>query len=112
MRSDGETVSFDFPAKSGQRRQFDARDRALHAALSRQRTPLLVGNARYERVRDLLRRIAGNEDIQLKDIRTAGSMQLFRKHLKAANGDEKVARQQTADTIGHTPAVSKKFYLL
>jgi len=112
LRSDGETVSFDFPAKSGQRRRFDAKDRVLHAALSKQKTPSLVGLAKYERVRDLLRRITGNDDIQLKDIRTAGSMQLFRRHLKNANGDEKVARQQTADTIGHTPAVSKKFYLL
>jgi DNA topoisomerase IB len=112
LHSDGETVSFDFPAKSGQRRRFDAKDRALHAALSKQKTPLLVGLAKYERVRDLLRKITKNDDIQLKDIRTAGSMQLFHKHLKNANGDEKVARQQTADTIGHTPAVSKKFYLL
>jgi DNA topoisomerase IB len=112
LRSDGETVSFDFPAKSGQRRRFDAKDRVLHAALSKQKTPLLVGHAKYERVRDLLRKITRNDDIQLKDIRTAGSMQLFLKHLKNTNGDEKVARQQTADTIGHTPAVSKKFYLL
>jgi DNA topoisomerase IB len=112
LRSDGETVSFDFPAKSGQRRRFDAKDRVLHAALSKQKTSLLVGHAKYERVRDLLRKITRNDDIQLKDIRTAGSMKLFLKHLKNTNGDEKVARQQTADTIGHTPAVSKKFYLL
>lgn len=112
LRGDGETVSFDFPAKSGQRRRFDAKDRVLHSALSRQRSPLLVGDAKYERVRDLLRRITRNDEIQLKDIRTAGSMQLFEAHLKKNNGDETLARQKTADTIGHTPAVSKKFYLL
>lgn len=112
LRADGETVSFDFPAKSGQRRRFDAKDRVLHAALARQRSPLLVGEAKYERVRDLLRKITRNDQIQLKDIRTAGSMQLFKHHLKKTNGDETLARKQTADTIGHTPAVSKKFYLL
>lgn len=112
LRADGETVSFDFPAKSGQRRRFDAKDRALHAALSKQRSSLLVGDARYERVRDLLRKITRNDEIQLKDIRTAGSMQLFKRHLKETNGDETLARKQTADAIGHTPSVSKKFYLL
>ncbi|AUT19104.1 hypothetical protein DSLPV1_133 [Dishui lake phycodnavirus 1] len=112
LRGDGETVVFDFPAKSGQRRLFEARDRVLHGALSKRRSGLLVGGAKYERVRDLLRKIVGNNDIQLKDIRTAGSMQLFQKHLRDLNGDEKLARKVTAETIGHTPAVSKKFYLL
>lgn len=112
LRGDGETVVFDFPAKSGQRRLFEARDAVLHGALSKRRSGLLVGSAKYERVRDLLRKIVGNKDIQLKDIRTAGSMQLFQKHLRAANGDEKVAVKVTAETIGHTPTVSKKFYLL
>jgi DNA topoisomerase IB len=112
LRGDGQTVAFDFPAKSGQRRVFEARDRVLHAALSTRRTGTLVGSAKYERVRDLLRKIVQNKDIQLKDIRTAGSMQLFEKHLRVSNGDEKLARKVTAETIGHTPAVSKKFYLL
>jgi len=112
LRGDGETVVFDFPAKSGQRRLFEARDRVLHGALSKRKSGLLVGSAKYERVRDLLRKVVGNKDIQLKDIRTAGSMQLFEKHLRASNGDEKLARKVTAETIGHTPAVSKKFYLL
>jgi DNA topoisomerase IB len=112
LRGDSETVVFDFPAKSGQRRLFEARDRVLHGALSKRRGGLLVGNAKYERVRDLLRKIVGNKDIQLKDIRTAGSMQLFQKHLRESKGDETLARKVTAETIGHTPAVSKKFYLL
>jgi DNA topoisomerase IB len=112
LRSDGETVVFDFPAKSGQRRLFEARDRVLHGALSKRRSGLLVGKAKYERVRDLLRKIVGNKDIQLKDIRTAGSMQLFQRHLRESKGDETLARKVTAETIGHTPAVSKKFYLL
>lgn len=112
LHADGKTVSFNFPAKSGQRRQLDARDRTLHAALSRQRKSLLVGNARYETVRDLLRRIVGDDTVRLKNIRTAASMQLFRKHLKSSGGNEKVARKQTAAVIGHTPTVSKKFYLL
>jgi DNA topoisomerase IB len=112
LKNDGETVVFDFPAKSGQRRLFEASDRILHRALSKRRSGLLVGNAKYERVRDLLRKIVGNENIQLKDIRTAGSMQLFEKHLKETKGDDKLARKITAETIGHTPSVSKKFYLL
>jgi len=113
LGADGETVSFDFPAKSGQRRRFDAKDRVLHAALSKQRTSrLLVGNAKYERVRDLLRKITRNDRIQLKDIRTAGSMQLYEQKLKKTDGDEALALKQTAETIGHTPAVSKKYYVL
>lgn len=112
LRGDGETVVFDFPAKSGQRRLFEVRDRVLHGALSKRRGGLLVGKAKYERVRDLLRKIVGNKDIQLKDIRTAGSMQLFQRHLRSTKGDETLARKVTAETIGHTPAVSKKFYLL
>lgn len=111
LKGDGETVVFDFPAKSGQRRQFTVKDRVLHRALTQQNAPLLVGNAKWERVRDLLRAIMKNDHLQLKDIRTAGSMQLFTKFLKSV-GDEKEAIRQTAQTIGHTPSVSKKFYIL
>jgi hypothetical protein len=39
-------------------------------------------------------------------------MQLFQRHLRESKGDETLARKVTAETIGHTPAVSKKFYLL
>ena len=53
-----------------------------------------------------------NDTLQIKDIRTAGSMQLFDKHLKKYNGDEKMAVDATANTIGHTPSVSKKYYIL
>jgi DNA topoisomerase IB len=112
LSRDGQTLTFDFPAKSGQQRFYEVRDKVLHDAISRQQKPLLSGNSTHNRVRDLLRRITGNGDIQIKDIRTAGSMQLFQKHLKKYNGDEKKATDATAETIGHTPSVSKKYYLL
>jgi DNA topoisomerase IB len=112
LSRDGQTLTFDFPAKSGQQRFYEVRDKVLHDAISRQQKPLLSGNSTHNRVRDLLRKITGNGDIQIKDIRTAGSMQLFQKHLKKYNGDEKKATDATAETIGHTPSVSKKYYLL
>ena len=112
LSKDGETLTFDFPAKSGQQRFYEVKDRVLHEAISRQQKPLLSGNSNHTRVRDLLRKITGNDTIQIKDIRTAGSMQLFQKHLKKYNGDEKKATNATAETIGHTPSVSKKYYLL
>lgn len=109
---DGQTLTFDFPAKSGQRRLYEVRDRVLHEAISKQQKPLLSGNSTHTRVRDLLRNITGNGDIQIKDIRTAASMQLFQKHMKKFDGDEKRAVDATAETIGHTPSVSKKYYIL
>ena len=112
LSKDAETLTFDFPAKSGQQRFYEVKDRVLHEAISRQQKPLLSGNSNHTRVRDLLRKITGNDTIQIKDIRTAGSMQLFQKHLKKYNGDEKKATNATAETIGHTPSVSKKYYLL
>jgi hypothetical protein len=109
---DGQTLIFDFPAKSGQRRLYEVKDKVLHDAISRQQKPLLSGNSTHTRVRDLLRKITENDTIQIKDVRTAGSMQLFQKHMKKYDGDEKKAVNATAETIGHTPSVSKKYYLL
>jgi len=112
LSRDGETLTFDFPAKSGQRRFYEVRDKVLHEAISRQQKPLLSGNSSQIRVRDLLRNITGNDAMQIKDIRTAASMQLFQKHMKKFHGDEKKAVDATAETIGHTPSVSKKYYIL
>ena len=88
------------------------KDKVLHDAITRQQKPLLSGNSTHTRVRDLLRKITKNDTIQIKDVRTAGSMQLFQKHLKKYDGDEKKATDATAETIGHTPSTSKKYYLL
>lgn len=112
LSRDGQTLTFDFPAKSGQQRFYEVRDKVLHDAISKQRKPLLSGDSTHTRVRDLLRRITGNSGMQIKDIRTAGSIQLFQKHMKQFNGDEKKAVEATAETIGHTPSVSKKYYIL
>ena len=112
LSRDGETMTFDFPAKSGQRRVYEVKDKILHSAISKQNKPLLSGNSSHTKVRDLLRKIMKNDTLQIKDIRTAGSMQLFDKHLKKYNGDEKMAVDATANTIGHTPSVSKKYYIL
>lgn len=112
LSKDGETLTFDFPAKSGQRRLYSVKDKTLYSAIMKQKKPLLSGNSTHDRVRDLLRKITGNSQIQIKDIRTAGSMQLFQKHMKKFDGDEKKAVDATAETIGHTPSVSKKYYIL
>ena len=112
LSRDGRTPTFDFPAKSGKRRLYEVKDGVLHDAISRQQKPLLSGNSTHTRVRDLLRKITGNDTIRIKDVRTAGSMQLFQKHMKKYDGDKKKAVDATAETIGHTPFVSKKYYLL
>lgn len=112
LSKDGETLTFDFPAKSGQKRLYSVKDKTLHKAIMKQQKPLLSGNSTHDRVRDLLRKITGNSQMQIKDIRTAGSMQLFQKHMKKYDGDEKKAVDATAETIGHTPSVSKKYYIL
>jgi hypothetical protein len=112
LSRDGQTLTFDFPAKSSQRRIYEVKDKVLHDAIMRQQKPLLSGNSTHTRVRDLLRKITKNDTIQIKDVRTAGSMQLFQKHMKKYDGDEKKATDATAETIGHTPSTSKKYYLL
>ena len=112
LSRDGQTLTFDFPAKSSQRRIYEVKDKVLHDAITRQQKPLLSGNSTHTRVRDLLRKITKNDTIQIKDVRTAGSMQLFQKHLKKYDGDEKKATDAAAETIGHTPSTSKKYYLL
>jgi DNA topoisomerase IB len=111
----GKRVRFTYKAKSGVTRQCDVTDGVLHDALKRsirKRNARLTGKATRDGVTQLLRRIHGaTSALQIKDIRTAGAMRLF-KDASSRGGTDQDAVKQTAKMLGHKPSTCKKYYIL
>ncbi len=116
----GGRVSFRYPGKSGVERRCDIKDpvlfRSLRSVKKNYGRARLAGGATRGDVAGLLRKIHGNESLQLKDIRTAGAMKIYKKALVGKDKmDKRVLRdalKHTAAMLGHSPAVCKKFYTL
>lgn len=129
---EGEEVTFDFPAKSGQRRVQSIRDPEVMAAIEAMRRrrsgpdDLLVfredgawRDVRSEDVNVYLREKAG-EEFSAKDFRTwhgtvLAAVELARQEVPASKGGGeraiRAALERVAERLGNTPAVCRSSYI-
>lgn len=63
------------------------------------------------KINKLLQSITKDSNIHIKDLRMFGANMIFAEH-KLDGRDDKYALEKTADRIGHTPAISKKSYII
>ena len=130
----GDTVTFDFPGKSGKRQLRELRDRQV-ARVIRELLKLpgrdvfkfrlddgAVVDVRRRHINDYIQEIMG-EDYSAKDFRTwAGTLicacALARAHERVARTDKRVRKKtlvaavkETSEHLGNTPAVARASYI-